>query len=139
MRGFTLVEVMVALLIMALVATASLKLVAMSERALAGVREKELLIDASSRVHMLFLEDPSRTSGVSDDIEWKVKDERKNPFADEKIDLDKLIADAKEGKLLGSKDTLKNMELRWRELTVTRKGASISIYLPPQDIVIGKQ
>ena len=130
MRGFTLVEVMVALLIMGLVATASLKMVALSERALAGVREREQLIDASTAVQMILMADPSKVSGVSGDIEWKVRDERRSPFADIKIDIDKLVSEAELGKLGGTQD-LKTMELRWRELLVTRKGLSMTLFLPP--------
>ena len=132
MRGFTLVEVMVALLIMGLVATASLKMVAMSERALVGVREKERLLDAATSVQMLLMADPTQVNGVSGDIEWKVKDERRNPFLDEKIDIDKLMLEGDRRRLGGGEDSLKNMELRWRELSVTRKGATVTIFLPPQ-------
>lgn len=123
---------MVALLIMGLVATASLKMVAMSERALVGVREKESLLDAATSVQMLIMADPSQLNGVSGDIEWKVKEERKNPFLDEKIDIDKLMLEGDRRRLGGGDDALKNMELRWRELLVTRKGASVTLFLPPQ-------
>ena len=78
MRGFTLVEVLIAVLVMGLVAAASLKLAAISEKALIGVRAKEALIDEANAVMTFVLANPTaRSFGVNDDVSWSSRSEER--------------------------------------------------------------
>ena len=122
--GFTMIEVLVAVLIMGLVATASLKLIALSEQALYTVRQKEILIDEASKIQLALMADPTKTSGVSGDVSWKVEDAKSPLWTDEAIDIESLSFDG------GSDDKFGESELRWLELEVTRGGRVLTLFLP---------
>lgn len=124
-KGFTMIEVLVAVLILGLVVTASLKLIALSEHGLYTVRQKEKLIDEASRLQVMLMNDPTRTSGTSDDASWNVEEKKSPLWMDETIDLDKLTFESDR-----SDDKFKKTELRWRELEVTRNGMSMTLFLP---------
>ena len=120
-----MIEVLVAVLIMGLVVTASLKLIALSEHGLYTVRQKERLIDEAGKLQATLMNDPSQTSGTSDDISWKIEEKKSPLFADEAIDIDSLSFESER-----SDDKFKTMELRWRELEVTRNGMALTLFLP---------
>lgn len=125
MKGFTMIEVLVAVLIMGLVVTASLKLIALSEHGLYTVRQKEKLIDEAGKLQVILMGDPSQTSGTSNDVSWKIEEKKSPLFADGTIDIDKLSFESER-----SDDKFKTMELRWRELEVTRNGMALTLFLP---------
>ncbi len=120
-----MIEVLVAVLILGLVVTASLKLIALSEHGLYTVRQKEKLIDEASRLQVTLMNDPTETSGTSGDVSWKIEEMKSPLWVDETIDLDKLTLESDR-----SDDKFKKKELRWRELEVTKNGMSITLFLP---------
>lgn len=120
-----MIEVLVAVMIMGLVATASLKLIALSEHALYTVRQKEMLIDEATRLQHTLLNDPSRTSGTSGDVSWKIEEKKSPLWTNEMIDIDKLSFESDR-----SNDQFEQMELRWRELEITRKNKTLTLFLP---------
>lgn len=130
-----MVEVMIAVLILGLVATASLKLVSLSERGLSQVRMREALLDEANRYMIELTVNPANTSGTSGDVSWRVDDMAEKLFF-EALDLQGL--DLEGLKLFGedldavSKDIqkLKDKEQKWRELEVTKGDGSITLFLP---------
>lgn len=125
MKGFTMIEVLVAVLIMGLVATASLKLIALSEHALYTVRQKEILINEASKLQHVLMIDPSRTSGTSGDVSWKAEEKKAPLWVTEMIDIDDLTFESDK-----SDDQFEKMELRWKELEITRKSTALTLFLP---------
>jgi hypothetical protein len=130
-----MVEVMIAVLILGLVATASLKLVSLSERGLSQVRMKEALLDEANRYMIELTVNPTNTFGTSGDVSWKVDEREANIFF-EALNLQGLKLESLN--LFGentdavSEDIQKLMdrEEKWRELEVTRGGESMTLFLP---------
>lgn len=122
-----MIEVLVAVLIMGLVATASLKLIALSEHALYTVRQKEILIDEASRLRNTLMSDPGLASGASGDVSWKIEEKKSSLWADGTIDIDSLGFESDR-----SDDQFEKMELRWKELEITRKNTVLTLFLPHQ-------
>lgn len=138
MRGFTLVEVLIAVLVMGLVAAASLKLAAISEKALVGVRAKEALIDEANAVMTFVLANPTAGSfGVSDDVSWKLEEKKSPLWTDKAIDIDKLMLESERRLGSGDMGAFQSKQLRWRELTVTRRGASLTLFVPHSENLAG--
>ena len=132
-KGFTMIEVLIAVLVMGLVVTASLKLVAISERGLWLVREKEILIDEATKLQIFLMSDSNQAFqafGISGDISWKIEEKKSPLWIDETIDLDNLMLESERRLSSGDKDALKNKEQRWRELEVTRKEQTLTLFLP---------
>lgn len=120
-----MIEVLVAVLIMGLVVTASLKLIALSERGLYTVRQKEALIDEAGKLQIALMADPTQTFGASGDLSWKIEGKNSPLWMDETINIDELGFESER-----SDDKFKTMELRWRELEVIRGGRALTLFLP---------
>lgn len=132
-KGFTMIEVLIAVLVMGLVVTAALKLVAISEKGLWLVREKEILIDEATKLQISLMADSDQgfqTFGVSGDISWRIEEKKSPLWVDEAIDLDNLMLESEKRLSSGDMDSLKNKEQRWRELEVTRKEQTLTLLLP---------
>lgn len=123
-----MIETLVAVLVLGLVVTASLKLVALSQRALFQVRVTEDLIDEASKMQIALTIDPLDSFGISGDISWNVEDRKEPLFLDEEID----IASLGIGDSVASDDVekLKGKEQRWRELEVVKNDRRIVLFLP---------
>ena len=123
-----MVEALISVLVLGLVVTASLKLVALSERGLAGVREKELLIDEATKMQIALTMDPFNSFGISDDLEWNVTEQEESLWVDDKIDINALRIGGDE--LTAEIERFREQKLRWRELEVTYKKKSMIVFLP---------
>ena len=120
-----MVEVLAAALILGLVATASLKLAALSSRGLREVRETEILLREAGILQIMAAEDPLALFGASGDISWTVSDRSSPMFNTERIDIAALAFAG--GSEADSSGVITN---RWRELEVTRNGKSVTFILP---------
>lgn len=134
MRGFTLVEVLIAVLVLGLVVTASLKLAALSERGLRQVRIKEDLLDEANRYMIELAIDPANTFGISGDVEWNVEEKSVNEFLDGALILEGLKLFSEQSVSVDV-EKLKAREYRWRELEITKKNESIKLFLPYSELV----
>jgi prepilin-type N-terminal cleavage/methylation domain-containing protein len=132
-KGFTLVEVLIAVLVMGLVATASLKLVILSERGLAQVRVKEDLLDEANRYMIELAIDPTNTFGISGDVSWRVEEKSVNEFLDGSLILEGLKLFSEQAASIDI-EKLKAREYRWRELEITKKNESIRLFLPYSEL-----
>jgi prepilin-type N-terminal cleavage/methylation domain-containing protein len=133
LKGFTLVEVLVAVLVMGLVVTASLKLVILSERGLAQVRVKEDLLDEANRYMIELAIDPTNTFGISGDVSWRVEEKSVNEFLDSSLILEGLKLFSEQAASVDI-EKLKAREYRWRELEITKKNESIKLFLPYSEL-----
>ena len=126
-KGFTMVEALVAVMVLGLVVTASLKLVALSQRGLSQVRVTEDMIDEAAKMQIVLTVDPLKSFGTSEDISWNVED-KKEPLFEDEIDVSALGIDSD----LVSEDIekMKGREQRWRELEVMKNDRSIVLFLP---------
>ena len=126
-KGFTMVEALVAVMVLGLVVTASLKLVALSQRGLSQVRVTEDMIDEAAKMQIVLAIDPLKSFGTSEDVSWNVED-KKEPLFEDEIDISALGIDSD----LVSEDIekMKGREQRWRELEVMKNDRSIVLFLP---------
>jgi len=116
-----------AVLILGLVVTASLKLAALSNRGLREVREMETLLREGAILQIMTAENPLDVFGTNGDISWVVREKSSPMFDMGEIDIASLsFLNFPEGELADS-DGIHN---RWRELEVTRNGKSITFFLP---------
>jgi prepilin-type N-terminal cleavage/methylation domain-containing protein len=128
-KGFTMIETLLAVLILALVVTASLTLVTLAERTLDGVRERERLLSAASVIQLETVSDPLNVFGTSGDIEWEVEEKTVEP------DIEDDIADAALN--FSGEKTVRGFESaghrtrKWNELTIKRNDKSVVFFLPP--------
>jgi prepilin-type N-terminal cleavage/methylation domain-containing protein len=127
MKGFTLIETLVALLVLSLVVTASLKLVALSQRGLAEVREKERLLDAAGAIQIEIASDPLSIFGASRDLTWNVYEMSSPLLIGGAIDIGSLAFGQNMSQDLAQ---LNGREQRWRELELTRNGRKLTLFLP---------
>ncbi len=104
-RAFTLMEVLVAVVIVGLVITAGFRLITMSLRTLSDVRIERELNSAAERILLNFkLKKDMADKGEEDGIKWEAR-----------VDSVPLIGD---------------LELTFRRLTVTIGDRSMILYLP---------
>ncbi|MDR1019307.1 MAG: type II secretion system GspH family protein [Synergistaceae bacterium] len=129
MRGFTLVEALIAVLVLGLVVTASLKLVMLSERGLAQVRVKEDLLSEANRYMIALAIDPTDTFGTSGDVSWEVEEKNVNEFLDSALVLEGLKLFSEQSVSVDI-EKLRAREYRWRELALTKGNESIRLFLP---------
>ena len=121
-------EALISVLVLGLVVTASLKLVALSERGLSTVREKEGLIDEATKMQIALTIDPFNSFGISDDLEWNVTEREESLWIDDKIDINALKIGGDE--LTAEIEKFREQKLRWRELEVTYQKKSMIVFLP---------
>ena len=122
-----MIEVLLAVLILGLVVTASLKLTALSNRGLSEVRELEALLRDGAILQIMTAEAPLDLFGTSGDISWIVHEKSSPMFDIREIDIASLsFLNLPEDALTDSQ----GINNTWRELEVTRNGTSITLFLP---------
>ena len=93
--GFTLIEVLVAVVILATVCTAALKLVILSQNTLAEVSERERLLDETREIEIGILTGELDERGTSGDFRWETEDREVEMFGEDfgRLDLEGLNFD----------------------------------------------
>ncbi|MCL2684379.1 MAG: hypothetical protein FWE55_03965 [Synergistaceae bacterium] len=122
-----MIEVLVAVLIMGFVVTASLKLTALSNRGLREVREMEALLREGAILQIKTAEDPLNLFGTNGDISWVVREKSSPLFDMKETDIASLSF------LYNSEEATTDsggIMRRWRELEVTRNGKTVRLFLP---------
>ena len=124
-KAFTLIEVMVAVTILAFTATAAIKLVLMAQNGLEDVKGQRKLLDAARAIQVEVRAGKLDKSGTSGDFSWETADKQREMMDDGfgRLNLD---ASGDAGTNLGS--------LNWRELTVknARNDQRIVLLLPQE-------
>ena len=116
-----------AVLILGLVVTASLKLTALSNMGLREVREMETLMREGAVLQIMAAENPLNRFGTSGDISWVVYEKSSPLFDTGEIDIASLsFLNLPDGAPVGSE----GINNTWRELEVTRNGKIITLFLP---------
>ena len=112
--GFTLIEIMVSVMLLASVAAASLKLVITAQRTLAETAERQKLLNEAEAIETGIFTGGIAGKGTSGDISWVSKIKKNEMFGE---DFGKLRFGA-------SADFFpKDISIRWREITVTDKNS----------------
>lgn len=130
--GFTLIEVLVAVVILATVCTAALKLVILSQNTLAEVGERERLLDETREIEIGILTGELDERGTSGDIRWETEDREAEMFGEDfgRLDLEGLNFDG----AVRSGDVSETIRVRWREITVRdAKDNSLTVYLESEE------
>ena len=116
-----------AVLILGLVVTASLKLTALSNRGLREVREMETLLREGAILQITTAENPLDLFGTRGDMSWIVREKSSPMFDMEEIDIASLSFINMTEDAPADSNGISNS---WRELEVTRNGKSITLFLP---------
>lgn len=127
-EGFTLIEVMIAVVILATVGTASLKLVILSQDTLAEVTERERLLESAREIEIGILTGELDERGTSGDIRWETEEMETEMFDEDfgRLDLEGLNFDG----TARSGDVSETIHVKWRETTVRdTKNNSITVCL----------
>ena len=124
-RAFTLVEVMVAVVILSLTATAAIKLVMLGQEGLRGAKAEIALTEEAKTVRTGIMLGTVQTSGKRGDIIWETSDGTKEMFGENFGRLD----------FSGREQTnmiVINEDMRWKEIRVsnTKDERHIVIYMP---------
>ena len=130
--GFTLIEVLVAVVILATVCTAALKLVILSQNTLAEVGERERLLDETREIEIGILTGELDERGTSGDFRWETEDREVEMFGEDfgRLDLEGLNFDG----AARSGDVSETIRVRWREITVRdAKDNSLTLYLESEE------
>ena len=124
-RAFTIVEVMVAVVILALTATASIKLVILAQIGLGEAKIEAELTEEAKAIRTGIMLGTMQTSGSNGDIMWETNPGTRKMFQESfgKVNF----SDSVQTKTLDTKE-----DMRWRELKVinTKRDRNIVIYLP---------
>jgi prepilin-type N-terminal cleavage/methylation domain-containing protein len=128
-KGFTMIETLIAVLILALVVTASLTLVSLAERTLAGVREREYLLSSASVIQLETAPDQLSVFGTSGDIEWAVEEKTAEP--DIEGDIAAAALSFSQEQTARGWESPGNRTRKWNVLTVKRNDKSVVFFLPP--------
>ena len=124
-RAFTLVEVMVAVVILSLTATAAIKLVMLGQEGLRGAKAEIALTEEAKAVRTGIMLGTVQTSGKRGDIIWETSDGTKEMFGENFGRLD----------FSGREQTnmiVINEDMRCKEIRVsnTKDERHIVIYMP---------
>lgn len=124
-RAFTLVEVMVAVVILALTATAAIKLVILGQEGLRGAKAEIALTEEAKAIRTGIMLKTVQTSGRRGDIIWETSDGAKEMFGDDFGRLD----------FYGRKQTdmiVIDQDIRWKKIQIrnTKDERNIVIYMP---------
>ncbi len=124
-RAFTIVEVMVAVAILALTATAAIKLVILGQIGLGEAKIEAELTEEAKAIRTGIMLGTMQTSGSNGDIMWETNPGTRKMFQESfgKVNF----SDSVQTKTLDTKE-----DMRWRELKVinTKRDRNIVIYLP---------
>ncbi|MEA5034288.1 PulJ/GspJ family protein [Cloacibacillus evryensis] len=124
--GFTLIEVMIAVMVLALSTTAAIRLVIMAQNTLSAVKDKEGLINAAQAVEAGISTEELSDVGTSGDFKWETKDKETEMFGEGfgRLDFDKAA----------SGDGAEPVRVKWREITVAdKKDKKITLYIPSKE------
>jgi type II secretory pathway pseudopilin PulG len=121
-----MLETLLAVLVLGLVVTASLKLAALSNRGLREAREMEALMRDAAVIQISAASDPLNIFGTSGDVSWTVSEKYTPMFDMEEID----IAALSFARDPSGADQSRGRTNTWRELEVTRGGKSLTLLLP---------
>lgn len=130
--GFTLIEVLVAVVILATVGTAALKLVVLAQNTLAEVSYRERLLDETREIEIGILTGELDERGTSGDFRWDTDEKETEMFGEDfgRLDLKGLDFDGAEPPSAASE----TVRVRWREITVRdAKGNSLTVYLESEE------
>ncbi len=130
--GFTLIEVLVAVAILAAVGTAALKLVILAQRTLHEVSVRERLLDETREIEIGVLTGSLDERGTSGDIRWETEEKEAEMFGEDfgRLDLEGLNFDGT-GR---SGDVSETIRTKWREITVSdAEGNSLTILLESEE------
>lgn len=122
-----MMEVLIAVMVLGLVVTASLKLIALSQKALSDVRDRERVIDVVAGMQIELARDPFNIFGVSGDLEWDVREREEPLLMNDDINADALGITREEAEV--QKQKMRDERLRWRELAIKYKGTEIKLFL----------
>ena len=128
-KGFTLIEVMVAVVILSLTATAALRLVIIAQSALSEAGQRQLLMDSALDIQTSLRIGKGEGSGTSGDISWESVEKHQEMLGENfgKLDFDKNTPSGDNRMADGA------FELKWKELTVKNKdGTHITLCLPAE-------
>lgn len=123
--AFTLVEVMVAVVILALTATASLKLVMLGQEGLSGAKAEIALTEEAKAIRTGIMLGTVQTSGKRGDITWETSEGAKEMFDEDFGRLD--LSGPKRTDMIVIKQTMKWKEIKVRNIKEER---NIVIYMP---------
>ena len=124
-RAYALVEVMVAVVILSLTATAAIRLVMLGQEGLRGAKAEIALTEEAKTVRTGIMLGTVQTSGKRGDIIWETSDGTKEMFGENFGRLD----------FSGREQTnmiVINEDMRWKEIRVsnTKDERHIVIYMP---------
>jgi prepilin-type N-terminal cleavage/methylation domain-containing protein len=123
-HGFTLMEVLVAVVILALTGTAALKLALLAQNGLKAAKQKEDFLDEARRIQIAVKTGALPDSGTSGDIKWQTAEKTREMFGENF------------GRLNFSGDSFDNSESRefkWKELTVqSTKNGKLILAMPTE-------
>lgn len=130
--GFTLIEVLVAVAILASVGTAALRLVILAQNTLAEVGERERLLDAAREIEIGILTGAVDERGTSGDFRWETEKKEAEMFGEDfgRLDLEGLDFEGT-GR---SGDVSETIRVQWREITVRdAKDNLMTVYLESEE------
>lgn len=124
-RAFTLVEVMVAVVILALTATAAIRLVMLGQEGLRGAKADIMLTQEAKAIRTGIMLKTIEASGKHGDIIWETSEGTREMFGEDFGRLD----------LSGPKQTdmtVIKQDMRWKKIKVsnTKEERNIVIYVP---------
>lgn len=121
--GFTLIEVMLAVAVLSLTATASLKLVVMAQNGLRAAKEQEDFLLAAEKLRAKVMTGEVSENGSEDNLRWKTEQKTKEFFTEDfgKLDFNRKTTELKPDANFG-----------WRELELENRitNKKIKIVLP---------
>ncbi len=126
-RAFTLVEVMVAVAILALTATAALKLVVLGQQGLREAKAEITLAEKAKAIRTGIMLKTTPSSGNSGDIIWETYEGTREMFGDDFGELDFSGRERPEINVIKE-------DMKWKKITVknTKDKRSIVIYMPSE-------
>lgn len=124
-RAFTLVEVMVAVVILSLTATAAIKLVMLGQEGLRGAKSEITLMQQAKAIRTGIMLETVQTSGTSGDIIWETSDGTKEMFGEDFGRLD--LSAPEQAEMIVTEE-----DMRWKKINVsnTKEERNIVIYMP---------
>lgn len=122
-HGFSLIEVMLAVAVLSLTATASLKLVVMAQNGLRAAKEQEQFLLAAEKLRAKVMTGEVSENGSEDNLSWKTEQKTKEFFTEDfgKLDFNRKTTELKP-----------DANFSWRELELENKitNKKIKIVLP---------